>query len=373
MRVALLSPIHWRTPPRKYGSWELVTSNLAEGLIANGVDVTLFATGDSITRGQLTWFCPRPLMEDPSLDCKPYEYLHTASVFERAVEFDLIHNHYNAYPLTYSRLVHSPVVTTIYGLGSSSAGEIEIYRRYNQAYYVSISQADRRVAPDLNYVANVYPGIAVERFEFVDTPGDYLVYLGRISPQKGVDLAIQLAKRVGMKILLAGLLDPADLAYFEAKVRPHLDGQCVHYLGEIGDQEKAALLGGAYAFVHMVEYPEGFGIPLVESMACGTPVIARTRGSIPEVVAHGRTGFVIETLEEAEAAFKKVSAISRETCRSWVEQHFAQELMVEQYQRVYQMVLGNTVQSDALHRISVEMSPSGREPRVRPTPRADTT
>lgn len=367
MRVALLSPIHWRTPPRKYGSWELVTSNLAEGLVANGVDVTLFATGDSITRGQLAWVCPRPLMEDGSLEYKPYEYLHTASVFERAPEFDLIHNHYNAYPLTYSRLVHTPVVSTIYGLCSSSAGEIDIYRRYNQAYYVSISQADRRAAPDLNYVANVYPGIAIERFEFVDTPGDYLVYLGRISPQKGVDLAIQLAKRVGMKILLAGLLDPTDTSYFEAKVRSHLDGKFVHYLGEIGDRAKAELLGGAYAFVHMVEYPEGFGIPLVESMACGTPVIARNRGSISEVVAHGRTGFIVETLEEAEEAFRKIGSISRKTCRSWVEEHFTQQLMVEQYLRVYHMILGDTVQSDPVHHPGVEMLRRGRDPRVSQT------
>lgn len=339
MHIALLSPIHWRTPPRKYGSWELMVSNLAEGLVAKGVAVTLFATGDSITRARFAWVCPRPLMEDSSLEYKQYEYLHTAYIFERAEEFDLIHNHYNCYPLTYSRLIQTPVLTTINGLCSSSPGEIDIYRRYNHTYYVSISNADRRAAPGLNYIANIYHGIAIENFKFVETSGEYLVYLGRISPQKGVDLAIKLAKKVGMKIFLAGLLDPSDKSYFEDKVKPHLDGKWVDYLGEIEDKEKGPLLGGAYAFLHMVDYPEGFGIPMVESMACGTPVIARNRGSIPEVVAHGRTGFVIDHLEEAEEAFKKIPNISRVSCRSWVEENFTQEVMVENYLQVYEKVL----------------------------------
>lgn len=339
MKVALLSPIHWRTPPRKYGSWEQVVSNVAEGLVGRGVDVTIFATGDSLTSGKLAWVCPRPLMEDKSLEYKVYEYLHTAYVFERAGEFDLIHNHYNCYPLTFSRLVKTPILTTIEGLCSSSPGEVEVYRRYNDTYYVSISDADRKAAPDLNYVATIYHGVKIEDFDFSEKPGDYLIYLGRISPQKGVHLAIEVAKRVGMRLLLAGLLDSPDRGYFDCEVKPYLDGRNVEYLGEIRNEEKGSLLKGAYAFLHMVEYPEGFGIPLVEAMACGTPVIARNRGSIPEVVDHGRTGFVINEIEEAEEAVRKIPNISRRDCRSLVEKKFSQKVMVENYLKVYETIL----------------------------------
>lgn len=341
MKVALLSPIHWRTPPRRYGSWELVVSNLAEGLVERGISVTLFATGDSVTSGKLAWVCPRPLMEDRSLEYKVYEYLHTAYVFERAREFDLIHNNYNCYPLTFSKLIKTPILTTIHGFCSSSPGEISIYRRYNDTYYVSISNADRKAAPDLNYVATIYHGIKVEDFDLSEKPGDYLLYLGRISPQKGVHLAIEVAKRVGMKLLLAGLLDPLDKTYFDSEIKPHLDGRNIEYLGEIGNEEKGSLLGGAYAFLHMVEYAEGFGIPLVEAMACGTPVIARNRGSIPEVVEHGRTGFVINELKEAEEAVRKIPSISRRACRSLVEKKFSQKVMVENYLKVYETISQN--------------------------------
>ena len=316
-----------------------MVSNIAEGLVEKGIDVTLFATGDSITKAKLAWVCPRPLMEDRSLEYKKYEYLHTAYIFERAKEFDLIHNHYNCYPLTFSKLVSTPIVTTIHGLCSSSPGEIEIYRRYNDTYYVSISNADRKAAPDLNYIATVYHGIEIEKFDFAEKPGEYLLYLGRISPQKGVHLAIELSKKIGMKLILAGLLDPPDKEYFEAKVKPHLDGRWIEYLGEIEEHEKPSLLAGAYCFLHMVEYPEGFGIPLIESMACGTPVIARNRGSIPEVVAHGKTGFVINDVEEAKECFQRISEISRKDCRLWVEENFSREIMVNNYIKVYKKIL----------------------------------
>lgn len=338
MKVALLSPIQWRTPPRKYGSWELVVSNLAEGLVKLNVDVTLFATGDFVTSGKLAWICPRPLREDSSLEHRVYEYLHTAYIFERASEFDLIHNHFDCYPLTFSKFVKTPILTTIEGL-CSFPGAITIYRRYNHTYYVSISNADRRAAPDLNYVETVYHGIKLEDFDFSEKPGAYLLYLGRISPQKGVHLAIEVAKKVGMRLLLAGLLEPWERDYFDAKIRPHLDGKNVEYLGEIRNEEKSSLLGGAYAFLHMVEYPEGFGIPLVESMACGTSVIARNRGSIPEVVEHGRTGFVINGVEEAVEAVGKIPNISRGECRRLVEEKFSQQVMAKNYLKVYETIL----------------------------------
>ncbi len=218
MKIALLSPIAWRTPPRHYGPWEQVVSLLCEGLVDQGIEVTLFATGDSVTRGKLDFVCPRPYEEDPEIDPKVWECLHIARLFERAAEFDLIHNHYDFLPLTYSRLVRTPVVTTIHGFSSPKI--LPVYQEYaGTNHYVSISNADRH--PSLDYIATVYHGIDLEAFPFVAAPGSYLLYFGRIHPDKGTAEAIAIARIFGMPLVIAGIVQ--DQRYFESEVTPQLE------------------------------------------------------------------------------------------------------------------------------------------------------
>lgn len=328
----MLGPISWRTPPRHYGAWETVVSNLTEGLVERGQVVTLFATGDSNTRGRLSWICPRPYSEDLGLEPKVWECLHISEVFERAGEFDLIHNHYDFLPLTYSRLVSTPVLTTIHGF--SSPGILPVYRKYRDGFYVSISDADR--APGLNYLATIYNGIRLEQFSFKEKPGDYLVFLGRIHRDKGVHLAIEAGKRAGMKLIIAGLIQDED--YFEHEVRPHVDGRQIVFIGPVGPMERNELLGGAYALLHLVTIPERFGLTIVESMACGTPVIGMDLGSVREII-DVETGFLVSSMDEAVEALDRVPHIRREACRRKVESKFTDGIMAENYLKVYRQIV----------------------------------
>lgn len=341
MRVGMISPIAWRTPPRHYGPWESVVSLLTEGLVARGVDVTLFATADSETRGKLVAVCPRGYEEDPSIDPKVWECLHISQVFERADEFDLIHNHFDFLPLSYTAMTTTPMVTTIHGFSSSAI--LPVYRKYNgRTYYVAISNADKN--PELDYVATVYHGIDLTRFTFREEPGEYLVFFGRIHPDKGPGEAIEIARRAGMKLVMAGVIQ--DQGCFQKEVAPHLDGQNVRYLGSVGPQERDRLLGGAYALVHPIRFQEPFGLSVVEAMACGTPVVAYRKGSMPEVVEHGRSGFLVSNLEEAVDALRLIPQIERIQCRRWVEQRFSADRMVEDYLAVYRMILSRTKRED---------------------------
>jgi len=239
MRVAMLSPIAWRTPPRHYGPWEQVVSTLTEGLLARGIDVTLFATGDSLTAGSLHAVCPRPYEEDSSLDPKVWESLHVSEVFERAEEFDIIHNHFDFLPLTYAGLVETPVVTTIHGFSSEKI--LPVYEKYDGlVHYVSISNADR--SPRLTYIATVYNGVDLEKFTFRGVFGDYLVYLGRIHPDKGVHEAVEIARAANMPLVIAGIIHDRD--YYRRRIEPQLDERC-RYVGSVGPEERDGLLGGA--------------------------------------------------------------------------------------------------------------------------------
>jgi glycosyltransferase involved in cell wall biosynthesis len=343
VKVALLSPIAWRTPPRHYGPWERVVSLLCEGLVDRGIDVTLFATGDSITRGKLDFVCPVPYEEDPAIDPKVWECLHIAHLFERAAEFDLIHNHYDFLPLTYSRLVHTPVVTTIHGFSSPKI--LPVYQRYaGTNHYVSISDADRH--PSLNYIATVYHGIDLESFPFVGEAGSYLLYFGRIHPDKGTAEAIEIARIFGMPLVIAGIIQ--DRMYFEEEVAPWLERGRVEYIGSVGPDRRGGLLGNAYALLHPVSFEEPFGLSVVEAMACGTPVVAFSRGSMPEIVLHGETGFLVSSVIEAADALERVPTLDRQACRRWVEQCFSRERMVQDYLAVYGQVLsGNGVRMPA--------------------------
>jgi glycosyltransferase involved in cell wall biosynthesis len=313
-----------------------VVSLLCEGLAERGVDVTLFATENSRTRGRLAAVCPTAWEEDAAIDPKVWEGLHIAHCFERAGEFDLIHNHFDFLPLTFSRLVDTPIVTTIHGF--SSPRILPAYAEYaDRSFYVSISDADR--APELPYLATVHHGIDLTELTLGETPGKDLVFLGRIHPDKGTAEAIEIARRAGRRLVIAGIVQ--DHTYFAEEVEPHIDGDSVLYLGAVGPEERDGLLGGAAALLHPIGFEEPFGLSVVEAMACGTPVIAFRRGSMPELIRHGMTGFLVETVEEAVAAVACLDEVERRACRRWVGERFSQRRMVHDYLEVYERVLSS--------------------------------
>ena len=335
MRVAMLSSISWRTPPRAYGPWELVTSLLTEALVARGVDVTLFATLDSLTAGKLDGVVPRGYSEDPTLDAKVWEALHIGHFFERAGEFDLLHNQADFIPLAFSRLVDAPMVTTIHGF--SSPRILPAFERYNdRQHYVSISDADR--APSLTYAATIHHGIEVEKVPFDPEGGDDLLFVGRIHPDKGAGEAIRAARAVGRKLVMCGLVQ--DEGYHQREVEPFIDGQTVEYRGVIGGDERLRALGQAKGLLHLIGFDEPFGLSVVEAMACGTPVIAYRRGSMPELIDHGVTGFLVDSFEEAVAAIDRLGEIDRQACRRAVEERFTVDRMADEYLALYRRIPG---------------------------------
>jgi len=334
VRLAVLGPISWRTPPRHYGAWETVVSNLVEGLVGRGHDVTLFATADSRTGARLEAVVPRPYSEDETLDPKVWEYLHISHAMERAAEFDLLHNNYDFMPLTYSRLISTPVLTTVHGFSLDHFRLV--YRAYRHTYFVSISDADRD--PHLSYVRTVYNGIRLDDFTFSPTPGDSLVFIGRIHPDKGVHLAVDLARRAGLRLTIAGIIQ--DQEYFDVKIRPYLGG-LVEFIGPVGPPERDRLFREARASLHLTTIPERFGLAMAESMATGTPVIGIDLGSVREVIEDGVTGFVVADLEGALAALDRLDSIDRAACRRRVEDRFSVDAMVEGYIEVYRAILGD--------------------------------
>jgi len=330
----MLSPIAWRTPPRDYGPWEQVVSLLTEGLVRRGVDVTLFATGDSLTTAPLHAVIARGYEEDCRLEAKVVECLHIAEVFEHADEFDLIHNHFDFLPLAWSRLTTTPVVTTIHDF--SSVRTLPVYRKYDRdCYYVSISNADR--SPDLEYIGNAYHGIDLNSFTYREKSGDYLLFFGRIHEDKGAAEAIEIARRAGLRLVMAGIIQ--DKEYYREKVEPFLNDQNVTYVGSIGPSKRDKLLGGAYALLHPIGFAEPFGLSVVEAMACGTPVIAFNKGSMAEVVTDGVTGFLVNTVDEAVDAVARVPELKRAACRRHIEDHFSVDRMVDRYLDIYREVL----------------------------------
>lgn len=332
-KVAILSPVAWRTPPRQYGAWETVAGNIAEGLVARGWEVTLFATGDSITSARLHAVVEHGYEEDRSIDPKVAEYLHIPEVFEHAADFDLIHSHYDFMALAYSRLVKTPVLTTIHGF--SSPRIMPVYRKYAGGYFVSISNSDRM--PGLNYVATVYNGIDLALYPFQPQRGDDLIFLGRIHPDKGVHLAIEVALVSGRHLIIAGIVQ--DQAYFEEQVKPHLDGVNIRFIGPVDVAGKNALFARAYALLHLNTIPERFGLVLAEANAAGVPVIAMDLGSCREVIQDGVTGFLAGNVREASQCLERVPQIDRSACRQRVEQCFSVDTMVQQYERVYSIIL----------------------------------
>jgi glycosyltransferase involved in cell wall biosynthesis len=335
MRVAMLSSISWRTPPRAYGPWELVTSLLTEALVARGIDVTLFATLDSITAGQLDGVAPHGYSDGPGLDAKVWETLHFAHLFEQADRFDLIHNQADFPPLAYSRLVDTPMVTTIHGFGSNRI--LPVYEAYDdRVAYVSISDADR--APSLTYAATIHHGIPVDDFPFDPDGTDDLLFFGRIHPDKGAGDAIRAAKAAGRRLILCGLVQ--DEAYHQREVAPFIDDRSVIYRGVVGGRDRLEALGRARGLLHLIGFDEPFGLSVIEAMACGTPVIAYRRGSMPELIDHGVTGFLVDTFDEAVAAIDRLGEIDRRACRAAVEQRFSVDRMADDYLALYRRLLG---------------------------------
>ncbi|HEY0582802.1 MAG TPA: glycosyltransferase family 4 protein, partial [Chloroflexota bacterium] len=339
LRVGMLAPVAWRVPPVHYGPWERVVSILTEGLVARGVDVTLFATADSITRARLRAVAPRGYAEDLSLDAKVYESLHIAAAFEEAAggAFDILHNHFDFLPLTYSRLVSTPLVTTVHGFSSERI--VPVYRAYNgTTHLVAISASDRR--PDLSYAATIHHGIPLDEF----TPrtsgaGEYLLFFGRIHPDKGAREAVDVARRTGRKLILAGIVQDAE--YFQAAIEPFLDGQQIRYVGSVGPTQRDELLGGAAALLHLIQFDEPFGLSVVEAMATGTPAIAVRRGSMSEIIDHGVSGFLVdgESIDGAVASVERIGELDRRMVRRHVERHFSAERMVDDYLRLYERLL----------------------------------
>ena len=328
-RVAVLAPVAWRTPPRQYGAWETVASNITEGLVARGWDVTLFASRDSVTSACLHAVVDRGYEEDSAIDPKVAEYLHISEVFECAAEFDLIHSHCDFMALTYTRLVKTPVLTTIHGFSSPQI--MPAYRKYGDGYFVSISDSDR--APGLNYLATVYNGIDLALYPFRESGGGDLIFLGRIHPDKGAHLAIEVALKSGAPLVIAGIIQ--DPIYFREQIEPYLDNVRIRYIGPVGVAEKNVLFARARAVLHLNTIPERFGLVLVEANAAGVPVIAMDLGSCREVIRQGETGFLVDGADDAVQALKRIGEIDRAACRRRVRQCFSIETMVEAYERVY--------------------------------------
>jgi glycosyltransferase involved in cell wall biosynthesis len=340
MRIAQIAPLWERVPPPAYGGIELVVGLLTDELVRRGHDVTLFASGDSVTLAKLESVYPRAIRLDPSVkEYSIYEMLELSRVYEQANEFDIIHSHVGSTALPYAALVKTPTVHTLHGVFTSD--NAKMYTHACKQPYVSISNAQREPSLGLNYVATVYNGIDPSRYPFHPQPGEppYLAFLGRLSPEKGPHLAIEIAKRTGWRLKMAGKIDLVDREYFEQEVKPHIDNEQIVYLGEANHEQKCVLMGNAVATLFPITWREPFGLVMTESMALGTPVVAIELGSTSEVIADGKTGFLCHSVEECVSAIAKVVEINRLACREHVIQNFSVKQMVDGYEAVYEKLL----------------------------------
>ncbi|HZV76455.1 MAG TPA: glycosyltransferase family 4 protein [Candidatus Babeliales bacterium] len=335
LRLAVLAAISWPAPPPGYGPWEQIAFNVADGMRRRGLDVTLFATGNSRFDGKLVSVVPVGLNEDPALNADVFTALHVAELFRRAGDFDLINNHFDWKPLTYALSSKAPpMVTTVHGFSSPQI-LAAYYAGAARSFYCSISDADRDLG--LDYLATTYNGIDPAQFTFSDRPGEYLCFLGRFHPEKGTHLAIEIARRAGVRLKIAAI--PHDEVYFREQVAPHIDGDRVIFLGAVEREARNELLAGALALVHMTTRPERFGLTTIEAMACGTPVLAARMGSMPEIVVNGVTGFLCDGIDEAVAKVPSLGSLDRAACRARVEQEFSIERMIDRYVGAYARAL----------------------------------
>jgi len=345
MKIALLAPPYLPVPPVGYGGTERIVHFLAEGLVKKGHKVILFASGDSQTSAKLYSTFAKSLGNSGETKDKPlYPLLSYIDCFSRASDFDIIHNHAQYYAMFLADLVKTPVVHTIHG--SFAKGEVPedkrmTLERFRKHYFVSISFNQREPLPDLNWVETVYNGIDISEYPFSGKKGDYLLWVGRITWKKGPVEAIEVAKRLKMKLKIAAVIDPVDQEFFEKEVAPLVDGKLIEFIGELPEKEKGSVYGNAYCTLYPIHWHEPFGLVMAESLACGTPVVAFNIGSVPEVVLDGKTGYVVEDTRQMVEAVKKIETIDRALCRKVVEEKFTIEKMVEGYEKVYEKILKN--------------------------------
>jgi glycosyltransferase involved in cell wall biosynthesis len=342
LKIAQVSPLYESVPPKTYGGTERVVSYLTEELVAQGHEVTLFASGDSQTAAKLIPGSPRSLrLSKNSVDHLAHHIAMLDDVMRLAPEFDVIHFHIDYMHFPLSRYCALPSVTTLHGR-LDLPDLLPVYRRYPDAPLVSISLAQRKPLPPVNWVANINHGLPADLLNFHPEAGDYLAFLGRISPEKRVDRAIEIANRAGMPLKIAAKIDNADREYYETVIKPLMSDPNVEFIGEIGENEKDDFLGNAYAYLFPIDWPEPFGLTMIEAMACGTPTIAFNCGSVPEVMQEGLTGFIVEDMDQAVAAVAKIASIERTACRNVFEKRFTSARMAEQYADVYQSMITGT-------------------------------
>lgn len=340
MRIAQVAPLWERVPPPAYGGIELVVSLLTDELVRRGHEVTLFATGDSISLAKLESVHSRALRLDSTVkEYATYEMLQLSQVYQQAQDFDIIHSHMGHSALLCSQLVKTPTVHTLHGVFTPDNEKLYVQSR--QQPFVSISNSQREARLNLNCVATVYNGIDVDSYKFHAEPDEppYLAFLGRLSPEKGPDHAIAIAKQTGWRLKMAGKIDEVDREFYETKLKPQIDGKQIEYLGEANHVQKNALMGGAVATLFPITWREPFGLVMVESMASGTPVIAMNLGSVPEVIAHEKTGFLCNTIKDCVAALDRVQTLDRAACRQHVIDHFSVRKMTDGYEAVYRQIL----------------------------------
>lgn len=362
MRIAMLAPINWPLPPQGYGPWEQVTHNLTEQLVQRGHDVVLFAAGGTKTTARLvpttpyalsTWpeaegtrpraFDPESgLLEGPP-DARVLEQHHIAQCMERAAqgEFDVVHSHLHVHALVFARMISCPLVTTLHGAAWVRATH-SVLTAFRDTAFVSISFAERRFLPLLNYVATVHNGIRLEDFPFESDKDDYLLFAGRLAPEKGPAEAIELARRTGRRLLIAGLIEPQHQSYFDERIKPHVDGVRIQFLGLLSQAELAPLYRKAAAVLFLIHWSEPFGLVAAEAQASGTPLIATRRGALPEIIRDGETGFLVDSMEQAIEAVERLPSISPSACRRNVEERFTVDHMARAYEAVYEAVVAQS-------------------------------
>ncbi len=337
MRIAQLAPLIEPVPPTLYGGTERVVSTLTEALVERGHEVTLFASGDSQTSATLVSVTPEALRLAGITNALPASLLSLRMAFERAAEFDIIHSHLDLVPVPFGRFVPTPVVHTLHG--RLDLPEIQpLFEYCTDAHLVAISENQRRLVPEWGWVGTVYNGINVDHYTFHPHPGDYLAFLGRMTPEKGIEDAIQVAQLAGIPLKIAAKIDPTERVYYDERVAPLLEGQGVEYVGEVTEREKDAFLGQALALVFPIGWPEPFGLVMAEAMATGTPVIAARYGAVPEVIADGETGIICDSVQEMALACQRVGTLDRAACRARVAERFSHTRMADGYEAVYRQL-----------------------------------
>lgn len=341
MKIAQIAPLWERVPPFRYGGTELIVSLLTDELVRRGHEVTLFASGDSITKAHLQFVHEQALrLDDKIKEPALYEQMMLAKVYQQAHHFDIIHSHMGCIALPYCDFVKTPTVHTTHGIFTPD--NEKMFRQFAWQPYISISEAQREPRLGLNYIHTVYNGIDTTVYRFQETPSQpaYLAFVGRLSPEKGPEGAIKTAQALGLPLKMAGKIDVVDRDYYNEKLKPLIDGEQIQYLGEVSHEEKVDLLAGATVTLFPITWREPFGLVMIESMVTGTPVVGMALGSVPEVIANGKTGFVCRTLEQMIEAVPEAIKLDRKTCRDYVFSRFSVESMVDEYERAYEMVLG---------------------------------